>query len=231
MDKTNTGLVVIAKMALDEKWGYVWGTFGEVFTKSLFKEKLEQYPESIGMYEQYIRDNYLYKRTADCVGLIKSYIWWNNGEPKYNPNTDLTADEMFNSAAEKGSINSMPIYDIHGLCLYKEGHVGVYIGNGQVIEAHGTMDGVIQTPLKGEGATNWTHWFKCPFIKYEEEIIIEKNYVEIIQEVSDKNATEWIKGIALAEAMAKENGNLGDLEIFKFLPLLIEKIYLKYNQK
>jgi hypothetical protein len=232
MNKTNKGLVEHVKMALDEKWGYVWGTFGDVLTENLFKEKLKQYPKGVGAYKDFIQENWLNRRTADCVGLIKAYMWWDidYDEPEYNPATDVGADGMFAMANEKGTISSLPIRDMPGLCLYKDGHVGVYIGNGQVIEAHGTQYGVIQTPLQGEGATDWTHWFKCSFIKYEEVAVVEeKTYIEIIQEVSDKSATQWIKGIALAEAMTKEDGNLGDLEIFRFLPLLIEKIYRKYN--
>lgn len=231
MDKTNKGLVEHVKMALAEKWGYVWGTFGNVLTENLFQEKLSQYPKGVGMHKDYIRDTYMDKRTADCVGLIKSYMWWENGEPEYNSATDVGADGMFAMANEKGLLSISPIKNTPGLCLYKDGHVGVYIGDGQVIEAHGTRTGVIQTPLKGAGSTNWTHWFKCPFIKYEEAIVVEdKNYIQIIQEVSD-SPTPWIKAIALASAMVKDDSDLGDLEIFKFLPVLIEKIYHKYSEK
>jgi hypothetical protein len=74
---------------------------------------------------------------------------------------------MFNLATEKGDISTLP--EIPGLCLWKKGHIGVYIGGGQVIEAHGTIYGVIQTPLQGEGATSWTHWLKCPYIGYDGE--------------------------------------------------------------
>jgi peptidoglycan hydrolase-like protein with peptidoglycan-binding domain len=44
--------------------------------------------------------------------------------------------------------------------------VGVYIGGGQVIEANSTAKGVIQTPLKGTGATAWSNWFYVPGVDY-----------------------------------------------------------------
>ena len=44
-------------------------------------------------------------------------------------------------------------------------HVGVYVGNGWVIECAGGR-GAIRTPLAGSGATRWTAWFECPFIDY-----------------------------------------------------------------
>lgn len=47
-------------------WGYVWGTYGNVLTQSLFDYKLKQYPEGVGDYEDFIRENWLGRRTADA---------------------------------------------------------------------------------------------------------------------------------------------------------------------
>jgi hypothetical protein len=162
---TNTGLVAYAKKALAEGWGYVWGTFGQVLTQTLFEQKMKQYPSNVGKYKTFIAAHWLGKKTADCVGLIKSYIWFKDGRVIYNNKTDVDANTMYDLAKEKGPI--VTILEIPGLCLWKQGHIGVYIGNGEVIEAHGTTAGVIKTPLKGKGATPWTHWLKCPFITYE----------------------------------------------------------------
>lgn len=222
---TNTGLVKHVKMALNEKWGYVWGTFGQYLTPTLLQEKSMQYPDGVGKHVQFIRENWLNKKTADCVGLIKSYIWWNPilHIPVYDPNTDVSADNMYNKASVKGSMDAFP--EIPGLCVWKEGHIGIYVGNGEVIEAHGTFYGVIKTPLKGSGSTPWTHWLQCPYIAYETAVpVTKKTYVQLIQEASNGSAEDWIKGIDTAVAAARADGNLGALEIFKYLPLLLEKI-------
>lgn len=221
---TNIGLVNHAKKALTERWGYVWGTFGNILSPSLLQEKLIQYPDGVGNYKDFIMSNWLNKRTADCVGLIKSYIWWSQNGPCYNASTDVSADNMFEIATEKGTINSFPINDIPGLCLWKKGHIGVYIGDGQVIEARGTKYGVIQSPLKGDNSAGWTHWLKCPFITYEIPKVIKKDYIQILKENSSGQWEDWVKGIDTAVAAAKADGNLGALEIFQYLPLLIEKI-------
>lgn len=216
---TNIGLVEHCKKALDEKWGYVWGTFGMVLTEKLFADKLAQYPDGVGKYKDFIKSNWINRRTADCVGLIKSYLWWNGTGPVYNSKNDVSADGMKERAKETGTIDTMP--DIPGICVWHKGHIGVYIGNGQVIEAHGTKYGVIQTPLKGPGSTGWSHWLKCPYIEYVEQPL---DWKEIIRKISDR-PDEQINAIVTAQNAAKADGNLGALEIFKFLPELIVKVY------
>lgn len=51
------------------------------------------------------------------------------------------------------------------MAVWHKGHIGIYIGNGQVIEAMNTRNGVVQTSLAGG---KWTHWLKIPYIQYIE---------------------------------------------------------------
>lgn len=162
---TNIGLVEHAKMALKERWGYVYGTFGSVLTEQLLKDKLKQYPSNVVAYESFIRANWMGKMVTDCVGLIKSYLWWNGVKAVYSSLYDVSANGMYERAKEKGPISTMP--EIPGLCVWRTGHIGVYIGNGEVIEARGTKYGVVKTKIKER---TFTHWLKCPFIIYEEPI-------------------------------------------------------------
>lgn len=164
--KNAADLVTYAIHAWESGWGYVWGTYGCVLTDSLFAYKLEQYPDGVGNYEDFIRENWLGGRTTDCVGLIKGYGWLNpdtmtidygtNGMP------DLGANQMYYSASVSGTIDTMP--DIPGLAVWHDGHIGVYIGNGEVIEAMGTKYGVVKTELAGRG---WTHWLQIEYINYD----------------------------------------------------------------
>lgn len=73
--KNNKDLVAYVTQAYENNWGYVWGTYGNVLTQAVFDYKLQQYPEGVGNHAQFIRDNWLGRRTADCVGLIKGYAW------------------------------------------------------------------------------------------------------------------------------------------------------------
>lgn len=166
--KNNLDLVQWAIEAEKAEWGYVWGTYGDIFDQALFDYKLEQYPDEVGGYEEFIRQNWLGGRTADCVGLIKGYGWLNaeSRQVEYGTNgmPDIGADTMYEYASEKGTIDTIP--EIPGLAVWHEGHIGIYIGGGQVIHASGTRVGVIKTPLDQSG---WTHWLKIPYINYIEE--------------------------------------------------------------
>lgn len=167
-DKNNLDLVKWAQMAYDNKWGYVWGSHGNVLTANELKRLEKAFGSHVTDKEEYIKSHWLGRRTSDCVGLIKGYGWYDetSGTIKYGTNgmKDVTADGMFNAAVEKGPISTMP--DIPGIAVWHQGHIGVYIGNGYVIHAANTYDGVIKTPITSSG---WTHWLKVPYINYIEE--------------------------------------------------------------
>lgn len=166
--KNNLDLVEWAKQAKKSEWGYVWGTYGTVLTKEVYKSKAEQYPGEVGGYADFIENNWLGRRCADCVGLIKGYGWLNaeTNQIEYCTNgmPDIGSDTMYKKAKEKGTIDTIP--EIPGLAVWREGHIGIYIGDGQVIHSAGTKKGVIQTPIE---QTGWTHWLKIPYINYVEK--------------------------------------------------------------
>lgn len=164
--KNAADLVRYAKNAWQSGWGYVWGSFGNVLTESKFAYKLRQYPDGVGRYQEFIRDNWLGRRTADCVGLIKSYGWLDPDSMtiRYGTNgmPDIGADAMYRNAVVKGPINTIP--ETPGLAVWRSGHIGIYIGNGEIIEAMGTKYGVVRTQLSQR---NFTHWLEIPYIYYD----------------------------------------------------------------
>lgn len=166
--KNNLDLVQWAIEAEKAGWGYVYGTYGTVLDDGLLTSKIGQYPDEVGGNEDFIRQNWLGRRTADCVGLIKGYGWFNTetGQTEIGANDmpDIGADTMYNNANEKGTIDTIP--EIPGLAVWHEGHIGIYIGNGEVVQAANTKAGVIRNRLE---QTAWTHWLKVPYIQYKEE--------------------------------------------------------------
>ena len=163
--KTNEGLVEHCKTALAEGWGYVYGTWGNRLTEAGLRQKLIQYPNEVGRHEAHIRANYLGERTVDCGGLIKSYLWWAGSNPFYQASTDASVDMMLEQSTQRGQIGSLP--ETPGAIVWYKGHAGVYIGASQVIEARGTVYGVVQTSTADRP---WTHWFKHKNIEYVQRV-------------------------------------------------------------
>ena len=164
--KNAQDLVAYATNAWESGWGYVWGTYGEVLTESMFDYKLRQYPEGVGKYAAFIRSHWIGRRTTDCVGLIKGYGWLDPETMTIQYGShgmlDLGANGMCQTAQVKGPMTTMP--DTPGLAVWMPGHIGVYIGGGEVIEAAGTKKGVVKTKLAGRG---WQQWLEVPGLKYE----------------------------------------------------------------
>lgn len=161
-NKTNVGLVEYAKAQLGLPYWY--GTFGQTGTVSLLNAKAKQYPRYYGSSRvNYARAHHIGKRVHDCVGLIKGYLWSETptSTPIYNSAQDVSANGMLSKCKEKGTIGSMP--DVVGVLVFMDGHTGVYIGNGEVIEARGFDYGVVKTKLSERP---WKNWGKCPYISY-----------------------------------------------------------------
>lgn len=167
---TGKGLAEFCLEKADEKSAYMWGDYGRTITEETINRKSNQYP---GRYtkkrQKYLRSligkDYI---GCDCVGLYKWYLWTKGGTEKlrYNSSTDRNTGGMYSAAKEKGSISTLP--EIQGLILYKKGHVGVYVGNGNCVECTlGSFgDGIVKTKVKDRG---WTHWLKMGDISYPTE--------------------------------------------------------------
>lgn len=163
MSKTNTGLVAYAKAQLGLPYWY--GTFGQTGTASLLESKARQYPSFYTSARLANARKQYGKRVHDCVGLIKGYLWSanNTATPKYNASQDVSANRMRSLCKESGKMNSLP--EIAGVLVFMDGHVGIYEGNGNVIECTVNFGGgVVRTKLSQR---KWTSWGKCPFITYE----------------------------------------------------------------
>jgi len=165
--KNSTDLVIWAQNALDAGWGYVWGTHGEILTESRLSGLLGMYPDELGEKEEFIRQTWLGSRVSDCSGFVKGYGWYNAETQQFdcgaNGAVDQNANTMYSTAAVKGSMDTMP--DTPGLAVWYDGHMGIYIGNGEVIHAANTELGVCKTTIASGG---WQGWFEVPWVNYVE---------------------------------------------------------------
>lgn len=161
MAKTNIDLVEYAKAQLGCPYWY--GTYGKAASQKLYTQKKKQYPEH---YKWDYSSKDAGVKVHDCVGLIKGAIWCDDADdiyPTYNSAQDVSANGMRSRCKIKGNISTLP--ETLGALVFYDGHVGVYIGNGEVIEARGHAYGVVKTKLKSR---KWTSWGLCPFIEYDQ---------------------------------------------------------------
>lgn len=167
MNKTAEGLVKWAEKYVGHPYWY--GTFGQKPTEALMLQKKAQFDKQrlfshyqasrLPIMRRHIAAG---KEVFDCVGLIQGYMWHNGSRIVYNAATDVNANGMHLKAKTKGPIASMP--DRPGLLVWFNNHIGIYVGNGNVIEARGFNHGVQLTRLSQRP---WREWSECPFIAYK----------------------------------------------------------------
>lgn len=98
-------------------------------TESLLKSKKAQYPShyTSERMAKYRRDIANGEWAADCIGLAKGYMWWDDelGRTRYATNgcPDKSANGMKDCAEVGGDISTLP--EIPGVMLWKDGHVGI----------------------------------------------------------------------------------------------------------
>jgi hypothetical protein len=152
--KTNTEFVKYVAGLIG--FAYAYGVQGVYLTPELLEAKARQYPKVYTPeYLERTRKKSLGRRCFDCTTAADLFT-----------GTDRSANGWLAAAQfnrlPNGDIRSIP--EIPGLSVHYDGHMGVYIGNGEVIEARGVDYGVVKTKLKDRP---WKYWAKVPGISYE----------------------------------------------------------------
>lgn len=151
---------------------YWYGTCFQPCTEDLLKRKAAQYPSEYtnGRMARYRADIAAGQICADCVGgAIKGAAWTMLSTEKWTYAAhgvqDRSADGMFDwcksLGAAHGKIADIP--DRPGIAVRKAGHVGVYVGDGEVMEWRGFVYGCVITKLKDRP---WTDWYELPWVTY-----------------------------------------------------------------
>jgi hypothetical protein len=142
--------------------GYWYGCYVPMIgTEALLAYKAKQYPVQYN--SDYISRSrkWLGKPVCDCVGLVKGVVWQADFQGRYQAASDLSANGMYAKCAVKGPISTIP--EKPGLVVWKDGHIGVYVGNGVVVESRSVEWGVVRTFLKDRP---WTNWGECHLVDY-----------------------------------------------------------------
>lgn len=144
-----------ARAILPLKWGYIWGTSGELWTAEKQAAATRKQTKMYG-------SRWVGHHVADCSGLIV-YLC-----KKAGISVPHGSNSMWDKGlSEKGEIAGKKLPDGALVFKLRDGddyyHVGVYVGNGKVVEAKSTFSGVVESKLSA-----WTHYGLLKGISYTE---------------------------------------------------------------
>jgi uncharacterized protein YgiM (DUF1202 family) len=154
--------------ALDNNWGYIWGTAGVKWTAAK-QADLEKTTDSDRANSREYGSKWIGHMVADCSGLF-SWAFKQLGGYMYHG-----SDTMWNKyCTAKGKLkdgkrtDGKPLLPGTAVFTYssetgKRGHVGLHIGGGYVIEARGAYYGVVKTKLTSRP---WVEWGELNGVDY-----------------------------------------------------------------
>lgn len=142
-------LVAFAKSKLGTP--YVYGSCGQPLTLSQINTWASLYPSTYSVSYINKAKTFIGKRCTDCSGLISwaTGIRRNSSAFRSTATEEIKISELTNEHA--------------GWAVWKSGHIGIYIGDGNVIEAKGINYGTVQSKLKD---TAWVCAIKLKDIDY-----------------------------------------------------------------
>lgn len=133
------------RQALEEKWGYIWGKRGQLWTQAQQDAAAREMTVRYG--QQWVG-----RKVADCSGL---FVWafralggdiYHGSDTIFRKYTVQTGKVAEVSALSPGAA-------VFQLRDGRRTHIGLYVGDGRVIEAQGTRTGVVESDIR-----RWDEW-------------------------------------------------------------------------
>jgi cell wall-associated NlpC family hydrolase len=177
------------KIPLQEGWGYIYGTWGVIWTQAKQDASTRDMTVKYG-------SKWIGKHVTDCSGLIRRALYWLGEEIVHHARYQYTdyctnKGKLVNGRREDGTL------PLPGSAVFLQGsetkihHVGVYVGGDTVIEAKGTVYGVVTSHLN-----HWDHWGELKMVDYTDAAALEVEDA-ITHEDTQEDATAGtiVKGI------------------------------------
>ena len=177
-------LVQKFKKAMNDNWGYIWGTAGILWTEELQKKIVRQMEVEYGRnwkdsskakadhyYQAALNGaKWIGHRVADCSGLFAWAFQALGGSISHGSNSIWRSYCTETGRLEKGrrtdgkqlQPGTAVFTDVNG----DKTHIGLYIGNGEVIEASGTKAGVIKSSVEN---SKWKCWGELKGVSYQDQ--------------------------------------------------------------
>lgn len=162
-------LIAKFQYALDNDWGYIWGTAGVMWTAAR-QAQLEQTTDSDRESGRKYGKKWIGHMVADCSGLF-AWAFKQLGGYMYHGSNSI----WDRYCSDKGELKKGKRTDgrdlkpgtavfTYNASKKNRGHIGLYIGDGWVIEASGTINGVIKSKVT---ISKWVEWGELKGVDYE----------------------------------------------------------------
>lgn len=153
-------LIAEFQYPLEQGWGYIWGAVGQIWTQT--KQDAATRPMTVKYGQKWVG-----KHVIDCSGMFYR-AYKNLGYSIYHGSNTIwkrycsAKGELKNGARADGQ----PIKPGTAVFLYRKSdnkrhHIGLYVGNNTVIEAKGTINGVVTSRLD-----HWDEWGELKDVDY-----------------------------------------------------------------
>jgi hypothetical protein len=189
---------LIAKFlyAIENIWGYIWGQWGAMWTAAKQKQKVSYMVSKYGtgwknnsearsdnyyMAAMY-GDKWIGHDVADCSGLFRWAFDQLGGAISHSSNRIWLSyckskGEMKAGCKEDGTpILAGTAVFVHPSGNSKRTHIGLYIGDGRVIEAASTQKGVIESKVTDK---KWVEWGELKDVIYGEPEPVPAGYAVV----------------------------------------------------
>jgi hypothetical protein len=162
---TAQALIEKFQYALDNNWGYIWGTAGVMWT-AVRQAALEKTTDENRAMSRKYGKKWIGHTVADCSGL---FVWVFR---QFDLQMSHISSNIYISycTSTKGKLTAELKQTIRpGSAVFtgekagKHPHVGLYIGNNTVIEAKGTIAGVVTSNLTDK---KWTFYGELKNVDY-----------------------------------------------------------------
>lgn len=169
------------KIPLQQQWGYIYGTWGRIWTAQLQRAYSQPSKTNWKKTKQY-GSKWIGRMVTDCSGLVR-WACYQLGEVVAHHSHYLYTDYCRNKGKLVKGLRADGTQPLAGSLVFltnaegRKHHVGVYCGNNVVIEAKGTQWGVVTSQL-----SHWDAWGELKCVSYtnqdkpQEPVVIGQHY-------------------------------------------------------
>ena len=178
-----TDLIAKFQTALSNKWGYIWGTAGVEWTQAKQDQKITYMKGKYGAnwlnsalaqgdtYYNAARygSRWIGHIVADCSGLFKKAFeelggyMYHGSDTMYRKYCDANGTLKGGKRTDGKNLRPGSAVFVYNSSKDNYSHVGLFVGNGKVIESATTQKGVIESNVSDK---KWTNWGELKGVSY-----------------------------------------------------------------